>query len=72
MTFIYALLVSIPMAFLNYVIARRKSEKPLVFALWSILPVINGMITLYLLSLEDKDMKEKIDQIHRQVSGELY
>ncbi len=61
----------IPLMIINYILAKRKGRNPIAFCLLSILPFVGVPLCIYLLSLMDKDIAEKINKIYEKlISGQ--
>ncbi len=56
-------LLTIPMAILNASIAKRKGKSSSEFGWLSIIPFVGYLLTIYLVSLTDKALLDKIDKI---------
>jgi hypothetical protein len=57
------LIIAIPLIIMNIFIAKRKGQDRLVFGLLSLLPIVNFFCIIYLLSLTDIDILNKLDKI---------
>jgi len=55
--------MTIPIAFLNAYIASRKGRNPVLFLILGFIPFVGFYLTIYLLSLTDKLLMDKIDKI---------
>jgi len=66
-TFYTFFLMMIPFIIVNYQIAKRKSVKPMKFLLLSLIPIVNYCTTVYLISLPDLDLKNKIERIYEKI-----
>lgn len=63
------IIVSITIATLNYVIARRKVENGLPYFLASLIPIVGWFaITPYLISLTDKAVYDRLDLLLERVN----
>jgi len=60
-------IIAIPMSIFSYFIARRKGHSPGLFALLGIIPLVNFFTYLYLISLTDKDIMDKINEIYSSI-----
>ena len=61
--FIPLIIMTIPIIILNITIAIRKGKNPAVYGVFSIIPMIGFFLCLYLASLTDKSINEKIEKI---------
>jgi hypothetical protein len=57
------LLIAIPIAILNSSIARRKGKSGAAYAWLSVLPLVGYFLAIYLISLTDRAVVEKLDRI---------
>ena len=61
--FIPLFIMTIPILILNIFIALRKGKNSVLFGILSLLPLVGFYIAIYLSSLTDKSIDEKIDKI---------
>ncbi|MEA2031568.1 MAG: hypothetical protein U9Q16_00925 [Patescibacteria group bacterium] len=61
--FIPLIIMIIPLIILNIFIAIRKGKNSVLFGILSLLPLVGFYIAIYLSSLTDKSIDEKIDKI---------
>ena len=61
--FLPFLLMTIPFVILNIIICPRKGKNPVLFGLLSIIPLIGVYLAIYLVSITDKSVIDKIDLI---------
>jgi hypothetical protein len=61
--FITLILITIPFAILNGVIARRKGKSSVLFGLLRLIPFLGLLFAIYLVSLHDKDLIDKINRL---------
>lgn len=61
--FLPLIIMTLPIVFLNGVIARNKGKNAAVFSIFSIIPFVGFYLMIYLLSLPDYSLKIKIDKI---------
>ena len=61
--FLPLLITTLPFIFLNGAIALKKGKNPIIYAIYSIIPFVGFYLTIYLISLPDHDLNEKIDKI---------
>jgi len=61
--FLPMIIIAIPFLFLNPAIADRKGKNKIKYGLLGILPVVNMFSALYLASLPDKMILERLDTI---------
>ena len=61
--FIPLILMTIPIVILNITIAIRKGKNPAMYGILSIIPILGFFVCLYLASLTDKSINEKIEKI---------
>jgi hypothetical protein len=57
------MLIGIPIAVLNAAIARRKGRSGAKFGWLSVIPFVGYFLAIYLVSLTDKALMDKIDSI---------
>ena len=62
-SFIPLILITIPFIFLNAAIASRKGKNTFLYAILSIIPFVGLYLAIYLLSLTDKSLQDKIEKI---------
>ncbi len=62
-------LIEIPIAVLNANIARRKGRSGAMFGWLSVIPVVGYLLAIYLLSLTDKALLDKIDSLAAVLEG---
>lgn len=53
----------LPFFVLNFIVAKRKGENPVVMSLISFVPVLDMIISFYLISITDKAVYDKIDEL---------
>ncbi len=63
------LMFMIPFAILNATIAKRKGKNAAEFGWLSVIPFVGFFVAVYLLSLTDKALQDKLDRILETVSG---
>lgn len=61
------LFVSVPLMIVNYIMAKRKGKEPILFCLLSIFPFVGIPFAIYLLSLLDKKVEDKINKIYEKL-----
>ena len=61
--FISLIIMTIPIIILNITIAIRKDKNPALYGVLSVIPMIGFFLCLYLASLTDKAINEKIEKI---------
>jgi hypothetical protein len=61
--FIPIMIMTVPILILNIFIALRKGKNSVLFGILSLLPLVGFYIAIYLSSLTDKSIEEKIDKI---------
>lgn len=61
--FVPLLVLSIPIIIFNVFLAKRKGRNPFLYGALSIIPLIGFYLAIYLASLTDKSLSEKIDKI---------
>ena len=59
----------IPLMIVNYIMAKRKGKNPIAYCLLSILPFVGFPLCIYLLSLIDKDIEDKINKIYEKLGS---
>lgn len=62
------LIVAIPVIILNYKIAIRKGKSQGLYAILGIIPVVNFFCFLYLISLTDKELIDKLNVIYDKLN----
>jgi hypothetical protein len=62
------LLIAVPLAILNGTIAKRKGKSGAEFGWLSIIPFVGPFVAVYLVSLTDKALLEKVDRIAEALS----
>jgi len=60
--------LSIPIAFINYLLAKRKGERPGFFAVVGLVPYIGWASLLYLVGITDKDVYDRLGRIEQQLA----
>lgn len=65
--FIPFLLIQIGFIVVNAKIAVKKGKSPAFYGILSILPVVSLCFSIFLLSLVDKELKEKIDAMYEYI-----
>ena len=63
MSFISLLIMSIPILIFNIFLAKRKGKNPVYYGILSLIPLVGFYLAIYLASLIDKSINEKIDKI---------
>ena len=63
------LLVSVPIAFVNYVLAKRKGKTPILFAIVGLIPFIGAVSLLYLVGITDRDVYDRLSRIEQQLAN---
>ena len=66
-TFVTYFLFLIPIIILNGIVAPRKGRSAVAFTLLSFIPLCNIILTIFLVSLPDIEMKKKVDEIHELI-----
>jgi len=61
--FIPLILMMIPILIVNIVISRRKGKNPTLYGLLSLIPGVSLALLFFLVSITDKDVFEKLDNI---------
>ncbi|MFH2046789.1 MAG: hypothetical protein ABIK92_16785 [Pseudomonadota bacterium] len=61
--FIPLILMTLPIIIFNIFLSKRKGRRPFLYGILSIIPVVGFYLALYLASLTDKTISEKIDKI---------
>lgn len=64
------LILMIPFAILNASIARRKGRSGAEFGWLSVIPFVGFFIAIYLVSLTDKVLQDKVDKILQVLSAQ--
>ncbi len=59
----------IPIAVLNATIAKRKGKNAAEFGWLSVIPLVGYFVAIYLLSLTDKALQDKVDKILEILAG---
>ncbi len=67
--FIPLIIMMIPIVILNITIAKRKGKNAVVYGIFSIIPAVGLFISVYLASLTDKSVNEKIDKIIKSLES---
>jgi len=62
-------IIMIPLAVLNATIAKRKGKNAAEFGWLSVVPFVGGFVAIYLLSLTDKALQDKVDKILETLTG---
>ena len=62
------LILMVPIAILNGTIAKRKGRNAAEFGWLSVIPFVGFFLAIYLLSLTDKALQDKVDRILQIVS----
>jgi len=62
-SFIPLLIVTIPIIIFNAFLAKRKGKNSLLYGALSLIPFVGFYLAIYLASLTDKSLSEKIDKI---------
>ncbi len=62
-------IIMIPIAILNAAIARRKGKSAAQFGWLSVIPFVGYFLAIYLLSLTDKALQDKVDRILEMLSA---
>ncbi len=62
-SFLPLIILTVPIIILNISIASRKGKSPFLFGIVSLLPLVGFYVAIYLSSLTDKSLSEKIDKI---------
>jgi hypothetical protein len=66
-SFLPMILLSIPFMILNGIISKRKGKNQIGYILLSLLPLVGFCLTIYLVSLLDKDIQDKINKIYEKL-----
>ena len=61
--FLPMIILAIPLAILNFNIAKRKGKSSGLFAFLGLIPLVNFFSFLYLISLIDKEVIDKLNSI---------
>ena len=61
--FIPLILMMIPILIVNIVISNRKGKNPTMYGLLSLIPIVSVALLFFLVSITDKDVYEKLDDI---------
>ncbi len=61
--FIPMIVISIPIIIMNILLAKRKGQNMTLYFFISIIPFVGYFAAIYLASLTDKSINEKIDRI---------
>lgn len=56
-------LVGIPLALVNASIAKRKGKSGVLYGWLSLIPVLGYLLAIYLISLPDKELLDRVTQI---------
>jgi len=56
-------LIMVPIAILNATIAKRKGKSAAEFGWLSVIPLVGYFVSIYLISLTDKALMDKVDKI---------
>ncbi len=62
-SFIPLLIMTVPIVIFNIFLARRKDKSPFLYGTLSIIPLVGFYLALYLASLTEKSISDKIDKI---------
>jgi hypothetical protein len=63
------LLIMVPIAILNASIAKRKGKSGAEFGWLSVIPFVGYFLTIYLVSLTDKSLSDRVDRILEIMEG---
>ena len=63
-------ILMIPIIVLNVLIAKRKGKNAAEYGWLSVIPFVGYFLTIYLLSLTDKALQDKVDRILEAVTGD--
>jgi hypothetical protein len=62
-----AIIFAIPFLILNTIISKRKGKNRIKYFFLSLIPGVGICLTIYLCSLLDKDIEEKINKIYEKL-----
>ena len=62
-------ILMVPIIVLNVLIAKRKGKNVAEYGWLSVIPFVGYFLTIYLLSLTDKALQDKVDRIFEVVTG---
>jgi hypothetical protein len=62
-SFIPLLIMTIPIVIFNVFLSKRKGRNPIAYGALSLIPLVNFYLAVYLASLTDKSISDKIDKI---------
>ena len=68
-SFIPLIIITLPIIIFNIFLAKRKGKSPLIYGFLSIIPLIGMYLAIYLASLTDKSVINKIEQIITLLEG---
>ena len=71
LSFLPFLLISILFAILNFIIAPQKGKNRIVYLLLSLIPMLGTLLSIYLISLTDIKLLDKIEKIEQLVEKAL-
>jgi len=63
LAFIPLIMMTMPIVIINIFIAKRKGRNPILHGALSLIPLVGFYLAIYLASLTDKSVGEKIDKI---------
>lgn len=66
---IIPLLILVATAVLASVIAGRKGQNQILFAILGLIPIVNMLSLIWLISITDKAVYDRLDEIGRRLSG---
>jgi uncharacterized membrane protein len=62
-SFIPLIILTLPIVFINVSLAKRKGKSLIAYGLLSLIPIVGIYFGIFLASLTDKSLNEKIDKI---------
>ena len=68
-TLLPIIIVSISVAFVSYVTAKRKGRNPVLFAVIALVPFIGGLVLLFLIGITDKEVYDRLGRIEERVTA---
>ena len=66
--FVPLLLISIPLAFVLYFLAKKKGQNAPLYFVLGLLPLVNGFATVYLVGAPDLALHAKMDRLLSEVN----
>ena len=63
MSFVPLIIMTVPIIIFNALLSKRKGKNPFIYGSFSIIPLVGFYLAIYLASLTDKSLCEKVDKI---------